>query len=244
MIRITWLLLLGGVGCQSAPPPAAPAGPPLVVRGQAPDEGPGAPDVHLMKAAHLLDEGQDAEAARHLESYVSLRPDQTQARAQLGELLYRLNRLPGARFHFELFIAQAQEQGERAFRYLIHSHSRLVEIAEEEQDGYAEHLHRGIGLYLLGCRRAAEADPDGDCSAVSIFCRAAAELQEARKAQPEEARPHLYLYHVWGRLGQLSAADRALAAADRLALLSRLTNHERRQIQMAALRGAMPAGKR
>ncbi len=193
-------------------------------------------DRHLIQAAALLDKGNDSEAAVHLEKYVTLRPEQLLVRAQLGELLFRLHKLTDARLQFELFIALAQEQGERTFSYLVHSHSRMVEIAEERSDGYEEHLHRGIGLYLLACRRATEPDPNGDYSVTSILCRAAGELQEARKEQPDQARPHLYLYQVWSRLGESTAAARSLAAADEHALLSHLTPHERRQLQIAYLR--------
>jgi hypothetical protein len=112
----------------------------------------------------------------------------------------------------------------------------MVEIAEERGDAYEEHLHRGIGLYLLACRRATEPEPNGECSAGSILCRAAGELQEARKEQPDEARPHLYLYQVWSRLGQSTAAARSLSTADQLGLFSQLTPHERRQLQLAYLR--------
>jgi hypothetical protein len=154
----------------------------------------------------------------------------------LGELLFRLHKAKEARSHFEQFIASAQEQGDKVFRYLIHCHSRMVEIAEERNDDYEEHLHRGIGLYLLACRRATEPDPDGEYSVSSILCRAAGELQEARKEQPDQARPHYYLYHVWSRLGQNAAAARSLTAADQRALLSNLTPHERQELQVAALR--------
>jgi hypothetical protein len=153
-------------------------------------------------------------------------------------LLFRQQKLAEARLQFELFIGMAQEQGEPAFRYLVHSHSRLVEISEEQENAYEEHLNRGIGLYLLACKRATETDPDGEYSAESLLIKAAEELREARSTQPEESRPSFYLYQIWSQLGQHSAARRSLAAAEAHTLLSRLTPLERRQLQIAGLRAA------
>lgn len=189
----------------------------------------------LKQAALLLSQGQDLKAAEELARYVARRPEHLIARAQLGELLFRQKKIDASRLHFELFVAAAQEHGEEAFNYLIHCHSRLVEIAETQDDAYQEHLNRGIGLYLLACRRAAEPDPNGECSAGSLFCRAASEFQEARREQPGESRPELYLYHVWSHLGQRAAARRALHTADTHALFTRLTPKERRELHVACL---------
>ncbi|HMP04462.1 MAG TPA: hypothetical protein PKC45_18380, partial [Gemmatales bacterium] len=152
-----------------------------------------------------------------------------------AELLYRLKQGDKAKLHFELFIALGQEHGDLAFRYLIHSHSRLVALAEEDDNEYSEHLHRGIGLYLLGCRRTEETVGPGELTAEALFCRAASELQKARAERPDEARPCLYLYSAWQRLGQGSAAAAALRQADRHATLSFLTPCERRQLLQACL---------
>jgi hypothetical protein len=193
-------------------------------------------EQHLHQAVALLEKGKDAEATTHLERYVAERPDQLIARANLGELLFRQHRFEDCKFHFELFIACAQEQGDAAFRYLIHCHSRLVEVSEEEEDAYEEHLNRGIGLYLLACRRASEPNPDAEPTVDALLCRAAVELREAREEQPDEARPQLYLYQIWSRLGQQAAALQALHGADTCQLFGRLTPLERRELQMACLK--------
>lgn len=268
MTRCVILLLVASAGCQSFRLPAAgsrpssihqliqptaiePAKettesrPPIAESRQPKAQSPGPPakpapdpEEHLNRAVALLEKGADGEALPYLERYVAERPDQLVARANLGELLFRQKKFNDSRLHFELFIGLAQEQGDAAFRYLIHCHSRLVEIAEEQADAFGEHLNRGIGLYLLACKRASEPDPDGDCSVDSLLCRAAGELREARREQPDESRTHFYLYEVYSRLGQHAAAREALAAADSHALLSRLTPLERRQLQMACLREA------
>ncbi len=189
----------------------------------------------LAQAAASYERGDDDQAIGHLETYVAERSEHLIARAQLAELLFRQKRHNESRLHFELFIAQAQDHGDLAFRYLVHSHSRLVEIAEEQEDEYEERLNRGIGLYLLACRRTQESDAGEAPWPDALFCKAAAQLQEARRAEPLEARPDWYLYQVWSRLGQQAGARRALAAADAHALLSRLTPAERRQLHAACL---------
>lgn len=206
----------------------------------APSSGlPAAPsDDAVVRAAAALEAGQLELAAALLEQVVNSHPEQILIRAQYAELLYRLGKNFDAKLHFEMFIALAQEHGDVAFRYLLHSHSRLVALAEADHNAYAEHLHRGLGLYLLACRRAAEdqaAPSTGSLTPAALLCRAAAELQQARAERPDEARPHLYLYAVWSRLGQPAAAAAALRQADQLAALSFLTPRERRQLLEAML---------
>jgi Tfp pilus assembly protein PilF len=195
----------------------------------------GQADFHLGRAIVLLDQGDDQAAAEHLEQYVALRPDNLHVRVQLAEILFRQRKLEDARQHFELYVAQAQDSGESAFRPLVHCYSRLVEIAEQQGEDFEEHLNRGIGLYLLACRRARESELACEYSSEALLYRAAAELQAARDAQPDQARVHLYLYHVWQRLGQRSASLRSLSAADHLGLVSRLTPQERRLLQIDCL---------
>jgi hypothetical protein len=201
--------------------------------GQAGVADPG--DQHLVLAADSLEQGRMAQALVYLEGYVNQRPAQVLVRLQLAELLFREKKLEDARIQFELFVALTQDQGERAFRYLIHTHSRLVEIAEVQEDEYQEHLHRGIGLYLLARRRVQEAGKPGEITAESILCRAAAELQMACAGQRDQARPNLYLYEVYKRLGQDAAAVRALQTADGQALIGPMTPCERRRLQAACL---------
>jgi len=192
---------------------------------------------HLIEAVACLEEGREAQAIVHLRNYLAHRPRQILLRAELAELLFRQKELEESRLQFERFISQAQEDDQDHFRYLIHSHSRLVEIAEQQNNHYHEYLNRGIGLYLLACRSAEEIDDPArpELSAEALFCRAAAQLQMARGESPQSARPHWYLYQVWRRLGQTAAADRSLKAADACQLFSPLTPCERRKLQLAWL---------
>jgi hypothetical protein len=107
-----------------------------------------------------------------------------------------------------------------------------MEMAEQQGDEYEEHLHRGIGLYLLGCRRSALDEPGG-LSAEGFWCKAAAELTLARRLRPSEARPCWYLHLVWVRLGQSQPARRWLRAAGESAPLGGLTPAEGREWRLA-----------
>src|SRR5262249_10496521 len=146
-----------------------------------------------LAAAHL-GEGRDGEAAEHLAAYVRAEPGHVTVRGHYAELLLRLGRPEAAREQFERLVADCQEDDGLAEVHLIPGHSRLMEIAEAHEDEYGEHLHRGIGLYLLARRRAALAGVPGGPSPEALLCKAAGELTLARLRRPDEARPCWYLY--------------------------------------------------
>jgi tetratricopeptide (TPR) repeat protein len=188
---------------------------------------------HLSLAAAFLETNDSASACEHLGLYVAAHPDQLVIRGRYAELLWRLRRWAEARTQFERFIADAQEQGGPAARNLIHCHSRLTEIAEATEDTYSEHLHRGIGLFLLARVRATLPDPEGELPVETLLCRAAAELTLARQEHPEEARPCWYLYEVWSQLGQRHPALHRLREANAAAPFSYLTPAEERGLHLA-----------
>jgi tetratricopeptide (TPR) repeat protein len=192
--------------------------------------------THLSLAAAHIQQGDEAAAAKDLAEYLAAFPDHHVVRRHFAELLLRLHRPQEARAQFERFIADIQDDPELAAKHLIHCNSRLMEIAEDEGDEYAEHLHRGIGLYLLGCERAGLPDPDdGELSVESVLCKAAGELTMAHMARRDQARPCWYLYAVWSRLGQRQPALRHLREADATAAFSYLTPAERRDLELARL---------
>lgn len=244
MTRVAWLALLSCMGCHSllvqAPqlPRAISSDTDRVADPGTRPQAAVEPELHLGRAASLAAQGDQEAAAEELRQYVAQRPEHLMARVQLAEMFFRLGRYDDARLHFELFVALAQDHGDEAVKHLIHCHSRLVEIAEEQHDCYEEHLNRGIGLLLLARARGGPGREVGGLSPESLLHRAAAELQAARAEQPEQARPHYYLYLAWKALGQHSPALRSLEAADRHALLSRLTPKERRDLQTACVREA------
>jgi tetratricopeptide (TPR) repeat protein len=192
--------------------------------------------AHLSLAAAHVQQGDEAGAAKHLAEYLAAFPDHHVVRAHYAELLLHLHRAHEARAQFERFIADVQDDPQLGPKHLVHCNSRLMEIAEDEGDEYAEHLHRGIGLYLLGCERAGLPDPeDGDLSVESVLCKAAGELTMAHLMRRDQARPCWYLYAVWSRLGQRQPALRHLREADATAAFSSLTPAERRDLELARL---------
>jgi tetratricopeptide (TPR) repeat protein len=256
--RLGWLLpALLGLGCQTLPPLPASAETPSAVRlwedGQAAmrqgrtDDAircyeeslranPNLARNHLSLAAAHLQVGDESRACPHLAQYVAAQPEHVIVRLRYADLLLRMHQPRAARAEFERFDADAQDHDEVETRHLIHCHSRLMEVAEQEGDDYAEHLHRGIGLFFLARERDGLEDPDGPLSTEGLLCKAAAELTVARALQPAEARPCWYLAQVWSRLAQQQPARRWLRAADAAAPFSYLTPAEQRALQFACLR--------
>lgn len=189
--------------------------------------------VHLSLAAACLEKGDKDAAGAHLGQYLQAHPEHLLVRAQYAELLHRLRRPAEARQQFQRFVADAQDHGEPAHRYLIHSHTRLMEIAEEEASDYDLYLNRGIGLLLLARQRLELPEPDGELSAEGLLCKAAEELTLACQERPGEARPCWYLYEVWSALGQRQPALRRLRQAESAAPFSYLTPAEQGRLTLA-----------
>jgi tetratricopeptide (TPR) repeat protein len=192
-------------------------------------------EPHLNLAAAYLLQGQEDQAASHLLRYLEGRPAHAIVRIQLAELLLRLDRPDEARTHYARFCADVQDQAGAAQDHLVQSHTRLMEIAEDDGDEYAEHLHRGIGLYLLALKNAKTGNKLGQATEGLLF-KAAAELTLARRRAPREAQPCWYLYLVWSQLGQQQPASRWLEAAAATAPLSDLTAAEQRDLHLALRR--------
>jgi Tfp pilus assembly protein PilF len=204
-------------------------------------QDPGLSRNHLSLAAACLGAGQEQQAVVHLDHYLQAQPDHVVVRGQYAELLLRLNRPEDARAQFERFVADIQDHEALAQKHLVHCHSRLMEIAETEDDSYGLHLHRGIALYRLACQRAQLADPEGELSSEGLLCQAAAELALARMERPGEARPCWYLHQVWARLAQRQPASRWLRAAEAAAPFSYLTPAEHRDLYLACRRSQAEA---
>lgn len=196
-----------------------------------PAEGDSAAD-HLTRAADCLDRGDDAGAAEHLGRHVAAYPDQFEFRARLADLLARLDRPAEAQAQLEAAAALAQDGPPAARDRLVRYHTRLMEMARARADDYAEHLHRGIGLFLVADRLAAE--DAGSRDVERMLCKAAGALKGAQEKRPDDARPAWYLYRVWTRLDQPRPAERALRRAAAAAPFSDLTPAEARELAVAA----------
>jgi tetratricopeptide (TPR) repeat protein len=188
---------------------------------------------HLSLAAAYLEKEDLNRACPHLAEYVEANPDRFTFRLRYAELLARLGRRADSRAQFERCIAVGQEGGSLGARDLVLCHGRLVELALAAEDSYDEHLHRGIGLFLLARQRGALADPEGELPAEGLLCKAAAELSAAHQERPDEARPCLYLYKVWSRLGQQHPALCRLREAQDTGPFTYLTSSEQRDLHLA-----------
>lgn len=239
------LLLLGFfcLGCQSlalpqqgeqaASPSQAREQPAIVLENKVPTLAEEEAKDYLGLAATALEQGDRAEACRHLSLYVSVHPEQINVRSHLAEMLARLDKMEEAKREFERLDADIQDQGTTAMSMRIHCQRRLLDLADAAQDEYGEHLHRGIGLFLLAQARAALPEPDGDLSTEGLLFQAAAELALARRKQPGEARPSWYLYRIWLELGQRPLAIHSLREAEMLSPFTPLVPAEQRALHLA-----------
>jgi tetratricopeptide (TPR) repeat protein len=194
---------------------------------------PGMVRNHLSLAAAYLEAEEPDQACNHLSSYLNYYPAHGAVRVHYAELLMKLERLNEARAEFERFVADCPNRDANDLKQLIHCHSRLMEIAEGSGDEYAEHLHRGIGLFLLAKQRLTGGSPDAELVPEALLCKAAAELTQARLQRPDQARPSWYLYQVWSRLGRRQPAVRSLRDADEASPFSDLTVAEQNGLALA-----------
>ena len=187
---------------------------------------------HLALAAERLDRGDDAAALPHLKAHVKAHPDAVMIRAYLAELHLKLGNAPAARTEFERVVADAQGAPPGpARRHLVHCHTRLMEIAQADDDAFAEHLHRGIGLLLLVQQWESDPERRDDVASEQTLSKAAAALRKAKDDRPADARVNLYLADVYDRLGSASAAKAARRAAKAALPDGSLTAWERERLR-------------
>jgi tetratricopeptide (TPR) repeat protein len=225
MPRLTWVCLAGLAAATSS----GAAGPEVIRSALA--EANEVASTDLAIAAACIERGEETAAVAHLTRYLRAFPDQPRIRAALAELLWRRDRFADARVQYERLLRDAHDlDPDRR----IHAHTRLMAIADRTADPYGEHLHRGIGLYLLA-RQTAPADVAG---AEALFCKAAGELTLAGRERPTEARPDWYLYLVWSALAQSRPARQCLSRAAAREPFADLTPAERCELISATGAGA------
>lgn len=179
----------------------------------------------LTLAADAIERGDRPAAATHLEAYVAAHPGEPMFRAQLAELLWKLDRPDDARAHFERFVAAAQDGPPAVRGHLVHAHTRLMLIARAADDRAAEEFHRGAGLVRLADQLADA--PDEREAALGQAVKA---LTAARNLRPGDPRPHAYLALAHARGGDARAAAAARAAARSVGDPAALTPAERREL--------------
>jgi hypothetical protein len=150
-----------------------------------------------------------------------------------ADLLVKHHRQAEAKTQYELSIREAEEMSPTPLRQLVHCHSKLMDLAISEEDDFAEHLHRGVGLYYLACQSDDVGGTAGKLNVESLLCQSAGELSLAKLQQPNEARPCWFLYQVWVKLDQKRPAARNLHDAEKTSSFSYLTPAERRLLYVA-----------
>jgi Tfp pilus assembly protein PilF len=209
--RLAWVCLGGLAAVRPAVADPPPVPPPAQL----------AASDDLALAAACLGRGEDATAIEHLSRHLAVHPDRSLVRFSLAEVLGRCGRFAHAGAEYERFIHDTPPRPELISR-LLQAHTRIVTLANQAGDTYAEHLHRGVGLYLVAGLDDVEAE--------ALLCKAAGELTIAARERPTEPRPHWYLYLVWQKLGQSQPAERQLHQAVELASHDGLSPHERRDL--------------
>ena len=198
MVRALLPLCLLAAGCVTLRPP-------LVEPEDAPD--------HLALAADALDRGDERSATVYLAAHLHDHPEEAMTRAHLAELLFKQARPAAARHEFEQFVAAAQPLTGVPRQHLLHAHTRLMLIAQEAHDEYAEQLHRGIGLYTLVTQWDADPSRTDAAMANETLAKAVKALRAARSAKPGDGRANLYLALAYSRMDQPSAARAAWKCA-------------------------------
>jgi hypothetical protein len=189
--------------------------------------------LYLSLAAAYVAKGDETSACVALERFVEENPAHRNSRLYLAELLHRAGKDDEARSQFEHVVSELQQDTKCDYARLIHCHGRLMELADEQEDEYGLHLHRGIGLYWLAQSTRLSPEEGDEWSPEGLLCKAAGELSLARFLRPDEARPSWYLYGVWRDLGQNIKAKECLSAARDAADFTFLTPAEQRGLQLA-----------
>ncbi len=188
----------------------------------------------LVNAAAHLETHDRSRAADLLDQYLQRNPAALIVRLQLGELYFKMEQLDLARLHVQQALTQAEEQGDLPLRYLLHGHSRLMDIAAATGELFEEELHRGLGLLLLAEKRMQETQPK-EVPAEELLGKALKAFQRGVQLRPADARPQLYLVSVWLNLRQCSSAQLALARAEALSFMTMLSPAERTRLARYSL---------
>jgi tetratricopeptide (TPR) repeat protein len=185
------------------------------------------------QSAALVAQKQEAAASALLREFVTKYPDRCHARQAYGDLLLQMRQVPEARIQFEEQLEHCQDDRPDRDKLMLYAHSQLAEIASGTRDTYAERLHRGIGYYLLA-RKFKEVGIGGTTiTSKSLLEKAQSELTQAIEIRPDDAKPCWYLSGVYREQGQIASADRFVRQAGQLASQSRLTQQERRGLELA-----------
>ena len=217
MRRIACLLLIASAGCIGLPKYVEPAVPEPVEESV----------DSLALAADCLDRGDSTAAIPHLADHIRKYPEQVMIRSLLAEQLLKLGKYNAARIEFERTAEEYRTDLAKHRESLIQCHTRLMQIAQERGDEFAEPFHRGAGL-LLVVESWDKKDRDANLNERTLS-QALTNLREAIEKQPQDARANFMLGEVLSRLGQHAAARSAFLKA-KSAWPGNFTNEEWNQI--------------
>ena len=217
MRRIICLILITSSGCFGLPKYAEP-----------PIPEPAEETVDsLALAADCLDRGDSAAAIPYLAEHVRKNPDQVMIRSMLAEQYLKLRQYASARIEFERLADEYRLDLAKNRESLIDCHTRLMQIAQEQDDEFAEPFHRGAGL-LLVMEGWGRENRDANLGERTLS-QALNNLRDAVEKQPNNPRANLMLGEVLSRLGQHAAARSAFLKANSAPPES-LTAAERRKL--------------
>jgi thioredoxin-like negative regulator of GroEL len=186
---------------------------------------PEATEDSLSLFSKSLKSGDKTAAASHLAVYVHQHPEQAMFRLQLAELLIQTKCDDKARVHFEQFVASAQAGPDAVRKYLVHAHTRLMEIAQRADDPFGEPFHRGVGLLILVQEQDKNPERD-EAFCEEMLCKALRALNEARQQKPGDSRVRVYLAEVYDRMGNRRASTNERSRARNGAAPGQLTKWE------------------
>lgn len=165
----------------------------------------------LALAAERMDRGDAAGAVPHLAAHVDRFPDHVAIRALLAEQYLTAGESGAARGEFERLADDYASDVTKHRDGLVHSHTRLMQLAQSDGDEPREAYHRGAGLiYLASGWDAKTGDPTLTERTLS---QALTHLRVAAATRPDDARLHVLLGDVLTRLGQPAAARVAYRVA-------------------------------
>ena len=164
----------------------------------------------LALAATCLESGNTEGAIGHLSAHVHQFPDHVTIRSLLAEQYLKLGKTRDARVHIQRMLDDGQDDPARHRERLVTCHTRLMRIAQDERDEFAESYHRGMGLLLV------VEGWDGDHEPIlteRTLSQALSNYRTALEYRPNDARLNLAIGDVLIRLGQHSAARTAYRMA-------------------------------
>jgi predicted Zn-dependent protease len=181
----------------------------------------------LALAAERLDRGDAAGAVPHLAAHVERFPDHVAIRAMLADQLLAAGEAGAARVEYE---RTAEDYAADAAKYredLVRCHTRLMRLAQDDDDETREAFHRGAGLYFLA---AGWDDTKHDPTLTErTLSQALVHLKDAAAKRPDDASLHVLLGDALTRLGQPAAARAAYRVAAN-APPGRLSERERTRV--------------